>query len=133
MARPRKPTNVLELKGAFKKHPERAAERANEPEPTGEIGDPPKHLTGLALECWTEIVGLAHAGTLCAADRLVVEHGARALAALRSSDDYADTKLMIRLETVLGKLGLTPADRSKVQVLKPKENANPFAKFKPAG
>ena len=133
MARPRKPTNVLELKGAFKKDPQRAADRENEPEPQGEIGDPPKHLSADERKCWVEIVSMCHAGTLCAADRLVVEHGARILWALRSSEEYVDTKLMARLEAVLGKLGLTPADRSKVQVLKPKENANPFAKFRPAG
>lgn len=133
MARPRKPTNVLELKGAFKKDPQRAATRENEPEPQGEIGDPPNHLSVDERKCWVEIVSMCHAGTLCAADRLVVEHGARILWALRSAEEYVDTKLMARLEAVLGKLGLTPADRSKVQVLKPKENANPFAKFRPAG
>lgn len=129
MARPRKPTNVLELKGSFKKDPARGESRANEPKPEGEIGDPPEGLDVDARKCWVEIVGMCHAGTLCAADRLVVEHGARVLAALRKSADYADTKLMIRLEATLGKLGLTPADRSKVSVLKPREKANPYAEF----
>lgn len=133
MARPRKPSNVLELKGSFKHNPDRGAARANEPVAEGEIGTAPEFLDEGARACWIEIVGMCHKGTLCAADRLVVEHGARVLAALRASPAYEDTKLMIRLEATLGKLGLTPADRSKVQAIKPKENENPFAKFKPAG
>lgn len=43
MARPRKPGNVLELKGAFKRNPARGKARENEPKPNGEIGDPPTH------------------------------------------------------------------------------------------
>lgn len=132
MARPRKPTNVLALTGAFKKHPERAAERSNEPEAAGEIGEAPARLTEPERECWVELVSSAHAGVLCAADRLFVEYGARVLAQLRSSSEI-DPKLGIRFETVCARLGMTPADRSKVQIVKPKENENPFAKFKPAG
>jgi len=130
MAPPRKPSNVLELKGSFKKDPKRGAARANEPVPVGEIGKPPAHLSESELVCWHEILKLCHAGSLCASDALVIEHGSRILSALRASEEYADTKLMVRFETVLGKLGLTPADRSKVQVVKAKEVENPFAKFK---
>lgn len=133
MARPRKPSNVLELKGSFKHNPDRGAARVNEPVAEGVIGDAPAYMDEGARACWSEIVGMCHAGSLCAADRLVVEHGARVLAALRANAVYEDVKLMVRLEATLGKLGLTPADRSKVQVIKAKEVENPFAKFKPAG
>jgi hypothetical protein len=44
MSRPRTPTAVLELRGAFKEHPERARERAGEPRPTEPLGEPPKRL-----------------------------------------------------------------------------------------
>lgn len=132
MARPRKPTNVLELKGAFKQNPNRGAERANEPEAAGEIGDAPARLSEFERECWQELVSQCHAGVLCAADRLFVEYGARVLAQLRNQVDI-DPKLGIRFETVCARLGMTPSDRSKVALLKPKEHENPFAKFKPAG
>lgn len=132
MARPRKPTNVLELKGAFKKDPGRGAARANEPEAAGEIGEPPARLSEFERECWVELVSSAHAGVLCAADRLFVEYGARVLAQLRNQTDI-DPKLGIRFETVCARLGMTPSDRSKVQLLKPKENANPYEEFKSAG
>lgn len=130
MARPRKPSNVLELKGAFAKDPKRGVARENEPEPVGVIGDAPAYLDESERACWKEIVGMCHVGSLCAADALIVEHGARVLAALRANPVYEDVKLMVRLEATLGKLGLTPADRSKVQVVKAKEVENPFAKFK---
>ena len=130
MAPPRKPSNILELKGSFKKNPLRGAAREHEPEPVGQIGDAPTFLDESETACWHEIVKMCHAGSLCAADALIVEHGARILAALRASPVYEDTKLMVRLEATLGKLGLTPADRSKVQVIKAKEVENPFAKFK---
>ena len=133
MTRPRKPTNVLELRGSFKTHPERKTARANEPEPVGEIGEAPAHLNESEQACWHEVVKLCHPGSLCAADRLVIEHGARILSALRASKEYTDTKLMVRLEATLGKLGLTPADRSKVHITKAKEVVSPFAKFKPPG
>lgn len=132
MAPPRKPSNILELKGSFKKNPRRGVEREHEPEPVGEIGDAPASLDEREKACWQEIVKMCHAGSLCAADALILEHGARVLAALRSNPVYEDVKLMVRLEATLGKLGLTPADRSKVQVIKAKEVENPFAKFKAA-
>jgi hypothetical protein len=43
MPRPRKPTNLLELTGAFKNHPSRLAARAGEPIPTGPLGLVPRH------------------------------------------------------------------------------------------
>ena len=133
MAPPRKPSNVLALKGSFKKNPARGAERVNEPEPEGVIGDAPDYMDESEKACWKELVGMCHAGSLCAADKLIVEHGARVLAALRANSVYEDVKLMVRLEATLGKLGLTPADRSKVQVIKAEKVESPFAKFKPAG
>lgn len=46
MARPRKPTNVLELTGAFKKNPQRARQDA---EAAGELSAPPPHINGAVL------------------------------------------------------------------------------------
>jgi len=83
--------------------------------------------------CWHEVVKLCHENSLCSADRLIVEHGARILSALRASSEYVDTKMMVRFECVIAKLGLSPSDRSKVSIIKPKETENPFAKFRPPG
>lgn len=126
--RPRTPSNVLEMRGAFAKNPKRAAERVGEPEPNGAIGAPPNHLKEAAAECWTEIVSLTAPGVLCRSDRLAVEMAANILAQLRACDWNAPAAVLTRYETLIGKFGMTPSDRSKVNVPKaPKEN--PFAKF----
>ena len=130
MPRPRKPTAVLELVGAFKHNPDRAAARKDEPAVTGEIGEPPEHLSDAVKACWREIVGLAHEGTLGAGERLVMEHGAQLLAQLRADDWQVHPTIMLRYETFLGKLGLTPADRSRVQAPKKAAAASPLDRFK---
>jgi hypothetical protein len=43
MPQPRKPTNLLELTGAFKNHPSRLAARNGEPVPDGPLGSAPRH------------------------------------------------------------------------------------------
>lgn len=133
MPKPRAPTNVLALRGAFKTNPARGRARAAEPPPDGEIGDPPDHLSVEARACWVEIVGLAHAGTLCRGDRLIVEHGAQLLAQLRADDWKVHPTLLVRWEGFLGRLGLTPSDRSKVSVRKGKPDADPLDEFASAG
>lgn len=129
MGRPRTPSNVLALRGAHKKHPERARERANEPEASGDIGPAPESLSPEAKACWDEIVRVAHAGTLSSGDRLVVEYGAQLLATLRAAKWDVPSALLARWEGFLSKLGMTPADRSRVSVGKPKEEADPLDEF----
>lgn len=128
MARPRKPSNVLELNGAFKRNPARGKARENEPVPNGEIGDPPDHMSANVAACWREIVGFARPGVLCRADRLIVEHAVRILATLRAEQWRGNPALLSRFEVVLGKLGMSPADRSKVSIFKA-NGANPYAEF----
>lgn len=128
MPRPRKPTNVLQLAGAFKKDPRRALARINEPPPEGDMGDPPDHLTDEERLCWLELVGLCHAGVLCRADRAFVEYASRVWAQIRTQADF-DPKLGIRFEAICSKLGMTPADRSRVQMTMAKPSANPYEEF----
>lgn len=56
MGRPRKPTKILELSGAFKKDPQRKEARASEPVfPSGAI-EPPDWLDMDAREIWSQVV-----------------------------------------------------------------------------
>ena len=127
LARPRIPTTILELRGSFKAHPERLRGRALEPQPPQGVGPAPAHLSARERACYEEIVALCAPGVLGSSDALVVEHAARVLGQLRHDRTYNNVKLMLRLEAVLGRLGLTPADRSKVNVLiKPPETPNRF-------
>lgn len=54
MARPRKPTALLEASGAFKKHPERRSARGTEPQFV-RGAEAPGHLTGEVLKVWQRI------------------------------------------------------------------------------
>jgi hypothetical protein len=120
MGRNRKPKAVHELNGTFEKHPERAAAYANEPKPEGPLGPPPASFdpasfTGSRLlAIWEELVAQAPPGVLTSADRLHVELACRLMFRIRQggakSGDYS------RLESLLGKMGMNPADRSKVNI-----------------
>lgn len=128
MPRPRKPTNVLELSGAFRKNPSRGRARSNEPRPTDDVGPPPGRLGADVTEAWNELVAMAHPGTLSSSDRAFMEYAAKVWLAVKSSDEI-DPKLGIRFEAVIARLGMSPADRSRVAVRKPKSEENPFAEF----
>lgn len=124
MARPRKPTNVLELKGAFKKNPQRARKDA---ETVGPLSEPPAHLGGAALHAWNEIAQHAPLDVLTDSDRIALEVAANLLAQFREDPvDFPATKL-VRLEALLGKFGMTPADRAKVGSKPERPKGNPFA------
>ena len=120
MGRQRKSTEELERRGAFDHNPARGRDRSAEPVVTDELGDPPadflnpKSPTSLALlGCWNEIVAAAREVRLTRADRIHVEMTARQLYKCRrygaKAGDYG------QLDRFLSKLGLNPADRSRVQ------------------
>lgn len=141
MARPRKPTNVLQLAGAFKKDPQRAAARANEPKPTGPIGDPPAGTDAEVARVWREIVEEAPPGVLTNADRGVLLLMAKLRLHAEVGDPFIaddgttfetvriyDTKRLTLLLRCYTELGMTPASRSKVQAKQPDDKpANEFA------
>ncbi len=74
MARPRKPTAVLELTGAFKHNPQR--KRPNEPKESRPLGDPPARLPAAARRYWRELADMAGV-SLTRRDRWTVELAAR--------------------------------------------------------
>ena len=112
MARPRTPTPVLKLRGAFKRHPERRAAREREPEVTEPLGDAPEYFNEALRARWDEI--LDWAPWLRVSDRIEVEEAARLWQ--DSRDGKASTAERKLLASHLIHLGLTPADRSKVQM-----------------
>jgi hypothetical protein len=126
MARPRTPTSVLEIRGAFKANPQRAQDRANEPVVTEPLGEPPKTFTGDQIQAWTDIVNYAPKGVLTSADTLAVERAARLLAKIRMGS--ASETEGRSFDALLGKFGMTPSDRSKVSVAVPTQRpGNPFS------
>lgn len=126
MARPRKPTNILKLAGAFRKDPQRLRQREAEPKPNGPLGAPPGWLDDIERECWQWIVARIPAGVLGDSDEGALELTAwlRAQLITRKAD-RADRALY---KAMLAELGMTPASRSKVQA-KPTEDDQPKSEF----
>ncbi|WP_250491618.1 hypothetical protein [Caballeronia sp. GAWG1-1] len=126
MARPRTPAKVLEMRGSYKRNPSR---RREEPDASGPLGDPPAYFSGAELAAWNDIASGAPRDVLTASDRITVELAARLLADSRVNwADFTAAKLA-RLEAMLGKFGMSPADRSKVAVGGKKNADNPFAQL----
>ena len=109
MARPRTPTEVLRLRGSFRRNPSRGLARAGEPVPKGEIGEPPATLSGPAATAWRYLSKIARPGSLGDADRAYLEIAAELLALKRELGvDAMSSAKLNRLETMLGKLGMRP-------------------------
>ena len=116
MARPKTPTSILDAKGAYKKNPSR--KQSGEPKPRMGIGSAPT-VTNASVEfasVWDEVVGMVCPGVLGNSDRIALEAMCHLLIQFRLDPlDFPATKLS-RLEALLGKFGMTPADRAKIKI-----------------
>lgn len=117
--RPPKPTKVLELNGAFKKDPQRKRARKNEPKPKGPIGPWPGESEGKTEEdAYKMILDTAPPGVLADSDQIFVWVMAKLLKRVWSGEArVSETQLLV---TGLGKLGMNPSERTRLQ-LGPKE------------
>ena len=123
MARPRTATNVLALRGTFKKNPDRGRARADEPVVTEPLGDPPEQLSAECCVAWDYLHKCAPYGVLTRADRVAFELAAVLFAQFRQSPFEMDSAKIARLNALLGQFGMTPSDRSKVTALQPKKQS----------
>jgi hypothetical protein len=122
--RPRKPTAVLELNGAYKKDPQRR--RTSEPIPTTEPGAAPEYLGEDGALIWDELV--SEGFWLTGADTFLLEVATKYMTLFRQG--VCEPKLVSQLISVLNKLGFGPAERSKIKAPGAKEeSADPFDQF----
>lgn len=127
MPRPRKPTALLELSGAFRKNPRRRAERGAEPVPEGDVGAPDRNLPANVAACWREIVASAAPGVLTRADKIAVRSAAR-LMVLENKGKIKSGERQL-LHRLLAEFGMTPRGRLYVKAPPPKtEKDNEFEK-----
>lgn len=127
MARPRKPTALHLINGTIEHNRKRFADRANEPHDDRVLGPPPKKMGRGERAAWLEIEQLAP--WLTYPDRIAVEVAACLLAQFRQSGvNFISPAKLARLETMLGRLGLTPSDRSKVSA-PGRKPGNAFTQF----
>ena len=118
MVRPRTPSNILALKGAFKKDPQRLKARENEPANKNPIGRPPTWLNKLEKKAWRTIIKECIEGVLGEADRLAVAVASQILTkCMDGKADHQDRTLLLRY---LGQFGMTPSERTKIAVPKGK-------------
>ncbi len=122
-----KPTKILELSGAFKHDPARGRARANEPVPNGPLGRAPTYMSVECKKIWKEILATTVEGVLTEQDRISVELLVTLISKLRSGT--LKTPEMAVLSGLLSKMGLTPADRSRVHVEPKKDELSPFSSF----
>jgi P27 family predicted phage terminase small subunit len=150
MARPRKPTNILHLAGAFKKNPSRLRERAQEPKLPKGIGEPPDWLDTHAVEEWARVVpDLEGAGVTSRVESTALGAYCQAVSRLRKAEaeifrdgitimtdsglkKHPAVGIAERAALIMAKLasefGMTPASRSRVTA-KPTNEAKPDAEF----
>ena len=133
MARPRTAAKILELRGAFKTHPERRRKDAEGAAPFEK--DPPTHMQEDMVPAWRYIVERLPKVALTSSDEVAVEAAARCLAGIWAIGPMAAMhptfgKLSAELRQWLGQLGMTPVARTKIAPVKEAdESGNPFAKL----
>ena len=113
MPRQRLTPEQAEASGAIEHNPKRFADRIHAPQPAGPVGDPPNFFDDEQGDVWREILELAPLGVLTSADRLLVETTVYLVRMQRmgliTSVDRG------HLRACLGSMGMTPADRTRVQ------------------
>jgi phage terminase small subunit len=120
MARNRTPSAILDAKGSFLTHKDRV--RSNEPVTGEPIGPPPKWLSAAEKRVWKELVKQSAPGVLMASDREAFE----LLVKLATKKRYHFDQMMVgeisQFISLASRFAMTPSDRSKVVVDKPKES-----------
>lgn len=130
--RPRTPTAILQLRGSLER-PGLRAIRVGEPEPVRALPPPPVDMPVEVKECWREIVSICHDNIMCDADALIMEQLSYLLYKCRKASFDVHPSTLARFESCLAKLGMTPADRSRVARLDiQKQRESPYSKFRKA-
>jgi phage terminase small subunit len=127
MPQPRKPSNVLELKGAFKQNPQRRRKAVKAVDQA--VGDPPAHLSPEQQVVWAEIVRIAPPNVLKATDQLALEVFACLMAEFRQAPELFNAARIAQLMQLFGRFGMTPSDREKISVDQGAAVSEQFAEF----
>ena len=117
--RPKKPTNVLNATGAFKKNPNR--KRGPEPQSKNPLGPAPDDFDDDQRAAYEQIKREAPPGVLTEADSAAVEMAARTMDDIRKGNITAAQ--LGRLQSFLVQFGMTPSGRANLNMpTEPKKN-----------
>jgi len=116
MPAPRRATHLLLVNGAFDHNPNR---RRTDPKPRAEVGSAPRQVAVTFKKAWDYIVSCAPEGVLADRDRIYLEIAATLFAEFRAAPAKFHPAKLARLEMMLSKLGMSPADASRVSASTP--------------
>ena len=126
MSRPRTATAILDARGAFKKNPKR---KRQEPEVAWSFPESaPADLDPLEVKWWHSIRRMVPASVLTHADQAMMIVAAGLMAEYMADRKEMATSRISLLGTVLGRFGLSPADRAKLSV-EPDKPGGEFDEF----
>ena len=127
MARPPKPTAHLRLAGAFEKDPQR--DRPDEPQ----CDEPPQlhaELSENGRKAWDFLVATAVDGVLTRMDSSYLTLVSEALGEIWYGSEKPTVDALYKAGNMLGRLGMTPSDRSKIVVpRKEKDQGSKYGKL----
>jgi phage terminase small subunit len=118
MGRMPKPTEILDAKGSFIKHPE--YRRPKEPAVAEPLGSAPTHLTPAQKKVWRELAKQLPPGVAKQPDRIAFEMMAVLLCKFRAGTAMAAESA--QLLNLCARFGMTPSDRAKIHVDTPKKS-----------
>ena len=133
MPRQRTPLSQARTNGAADHNPARFADRV-EPVSRGPLGDPPPSFDDNLRDLWHQLESRVPEGVLTAGDCYIFELTVRLLARMGSFEDPLKPVEIGHLRGCLGSLGLTPADRTRVNGShEPQKEEDPLALILSAG
>jgi phage terminase small subunit len=130
MARPRKPTAELELKGSFAHDSQR---RRFDPPTTGKLpAEAPEHmgLDDFETAAWREVVELIPSAVNAGNDLVLVEVLARMVGEMRRTRKVSASQASM-LKQLLNTVGMTPSGRASLATPTPPSDSDPLDEFVP--
>ena len=130
MGAPKKPKALRELHGTINRNKHR--DNLDAPEPKAGIGQAPDHFNELQSDIWDYLVSTMPPGVLGDSDRPSFELMSMLFYRFRHGEFHKDAAVphlngaeVSRLDSLMGRYGMTPSDRQKIIVPKEKKK-NPF-------
>jgi phage terminase small subunit len=125
MPKQRKTLQQLAESGTLHKNPSRYLGRfVAQSAPARPIGKAPAHLPAVEQAIWAELTKAAQPGLLQRSDRLFLEVCCKLVARMRATENPKSSEINA-LTNILGKLGLNPTDRAKLDLETPQPKTNP--------
>ena len=129
----KKPQAIRELNGTANRNKHR--DNQNQPKVVRGIGPAPDHFTEMQSDIWDYLVSVMFAGVLAESDRPTMEMMSVLFYRFRHGD-YEEQSVcpalsgveLSRLDSLMGRYGMSPSDRTKIVVPK-KDDANPFTEM----